>query len=296
MATRSRAQPPIPPETMLIILPKEYKSQLEERIRLGQIILGKTIKTRQDLQDAKSEFSEWNHYNSEFLKHSFNLPNNEYRTAYEKSGSYTGRFFITSNRETDEVGDHKKYVQAKIDALNKFANSSHFLKSAVEPAATSAVPQTAESSKSKKNKNVFIVHGHNDTVKEQVARTLSKLGLVPIILHEQANQGKTIIEKIEIHAAEAGYAVVLLTSDDLGHAKVSDKPQPRARQNVILELGLFIGFLGRGHVFILKEEGVEVPSDIDGVVYNPLDPGGAWKYLLGRELKMAGYKVTLDNL
>jgi predicted nucleotide-binding protein len=88
--------------------------------------------------------------------------------------------------------------------------------------------------------------------------------------------------------------VVLLTGDDVGGTQ-PDKLQPRARQNVILELGYFVGKLGRSQVCALRAEGVEIPSDFAGVVYHPLDAGGAWKFQLARELKAAGYAVDLND-
>ncbi len=124
-------------------------------------------------------------------------------------------------------------------------------------------------------KKVFLVHGHDDSARESVARFLEKLSLEPIILHEQPNEGKTIIEKVERHA-EVAHAVVLLTPDDVGAVTTeSENLQLRARQNVILELGYFLGKLGRNRVAALRKGELEKPSDYDGVIYIPLDPGGA---------------------
>lgn len=117
-----------------------------------------------------------------------------------------------------------------------------------------------------------------------------------MILHEQANEGRAIIEKFESHAADAAYAVVIATADDVGWAKDADTERPRPRQNVILELGFFFGRLGRARVALLYEEGVERPSDIDGVLYVPLDAAGAWKPALARELKAAGVGVDPSGL
>ncbi len=146
-----------------------------------------------------------------------------------------------------------------------------------------------------KNKKVFVVHGHNDIIKINVARTLEKLGLEPIILHEQPNTGKTIIEKFEAHS-NVGFAVILLTGDDLGKAEKDTDYKRRARQNVILEMGYFIGKLGRGKVCPLYENGVELPSDLYGLVYSPIDENDGWKYKLCDELKAAGYDVSKDKL
>lgn len=146
-----------------------------------------------------------------------------------------------------------------------------------------------------KNKKVFIVHGHNDTLKLDVARTLEKLKLQPIILHEQSNNGKTIIEKFE-KFSDVAFAIILLTADDLGNSKNIEHLNKRARQNVIFELGYFIGKLGRENVMTLKEDGVETPNDISGVVYTPYDLYGNWKTELAKELKSAGFKVDMNNL
>ena len=150
--------------------------------------------------------------------------------------------------------------------------------------------------KGSESRRVFVVHGHDEAARETVARFLERLKLVPVILHEQPNEGRTIIEKIEDHA-DVGFAVVLLTPDDVGAlATERDDLKPRARQNVILELGYFIGELGRERVCALKKGGVETPSDYDGVVYTELDEAGAWKIGLVKELKAAGFQVDANRV
>ena len=136
-------------------------------------------------------------------------------------------------------------------------------------------------------------------MKEGVARAVSKLGLEPIILHEQPNEGKTIIEKFEKHA-DVGFAIVLLSPDDKAFPKANDPATARfrARQNVILELGYFAGSLGRSRVFSLYRDGtdLELPSDVAGVVYSLYDGKGHWKLSLVQELKAAGYRVDANKL
>lgn len=149
-------------------------------------------------------------------------------------------------------------------------------------------------SKSNK-KDVFIVHGHNEELKEKVARTIEKLKLRPVILHEQSNEGKTIIEKIEKHS-NVNFAVVLLTYDDYGNVKSENKQNKRARQNVILELGYFIAKIGRENVMPLYEKGVELPSDIAGVLYTLIDDTENWKFRLVKELKSAGFTVDANDI
>jgi len=154
------------------------------------------------------------------------------------------------------------------------------------------VNENATSKNNRKTLNsrkVFIVHGHDKFYLEMVARFLEKIQIEVIILHEQANRGRTIIEKIEAHG-DVGFAVVLLTPDDTG-ARNGDEPRPRARQNVIMELGYFIAKLGRDKVCALKSNTIELPSDFDGVVYQNLDDGGGWRNALARELEEAGFEI-----
>ena len=148
------------------------------------------------------------------------------------------------------------------------------------------------------SKRIFIVHGHDEAMKQHVARSLTQLKLDPVILHEQPNKGRTIIEKFEEEAADVGFAVVLLSPDDEGRKSGDEAFYPRARQNVVLELGFFYGRLGRGRVVALHNDikGFELPSDISGVIYIPYDRRGAWRMALCKELKECGYEVSADDL
>jgi predicted nucleotide-binding protein len=143
------------------------------------------------------------------------------------------------------------------------------------------------------SRDIFLVHGRDDAVKESVARFLEKIDLHPVILHEQPNMGRTLIEKFEAHSSVC-FAIVLLTPDDVGGLASERKLSPRARQNVILELGYFIGKLGRALVCALYLEGVDLPSDIHGVLYVPYDAGGGWRLKLAAEIKAAGINVDLN--
>ncbi|MBX3490503.1 nucleotide-binding protein [Parvibaculum sp.] len=141
---------------------------------------------------------------------------------------------------------------------------------------------------------VFIVHGHDGEAREAVARFLEKLGFEAIILHEQASRGRTVIEKVEAHS-DVGFAIILLTPDDVGRAKDMTELEPRARQNVLLELGYFIGKLGRDRVLALKRGVVEIPSDFAGVVWESYE-GTGWKQSLAKELEAAGHKIDWNKV
>lgn len=146
-----------------------------------------------------------------------------------------------------------------------------------------------------KSNRIFIVHGHDGEARESVARFLNLVGLDPVILHEQANRGRTIIEKVEAHS-DVGFAVVLLTPDDEGKARGAGDLEARARQNVLLELGYFIGRLGRENVCALKRGELEIPSDFAGVVWTSMDAGNGWKQALGKELHAAGYQIDWNKV
>lgn len=143
---------------------------------------------------------------------------------------------------------------------------------------------------------VFVVHGHDEGAQQAVARFLEKLGLEPIILHEQVSRGKTIIEKIERYG-EVNFAVILLTPDDVGAAKAARKKlRPRARQNVIAELGYFVGRLKRERVCLLRKGDVEWPSDFAGAAYIELDDHEGWQKKLAKELNAAEMPGNFEKL
>lgn len=143
---------------------------------------------------------------------------------------------------------------------------------------------------------VFIVHGHNEEVKVKVARFIEKLGFEPIILHEQASSGNTIIEKIEEYS-NVGFGIVLYTPCDIG-AKQTETPElkSRARQNVVFEHGYLIGKIGRKNVCALVQGDIETPNDISGVVYVSMDNADAWHMQISKELKRSGYNVDMNKI
>lgn len=141
---------------------------------------------------------------------------------------------------------------------------------------------------------IFVVHGHDGEARETVARYLEGIGFEPVILHEQANRSRTIIEKIEANR-DVSFAVILLTPDDEGCVK-GGAPEPRARQNVLLELGYFMAHLGRENICALKRGTVEIPSDFAGVIWEAMDDNGGWKSALARELEAAGHHIDWNKV
>jgi predicted nucleotide-binding protein len=157
---------------------------------------------------------------------------------------------------------------------------------------------TMEQAEELVEESIFIVHGRDEELKQAVARAVEMLGLKAIILHEQPNEGRTIIEKFMDYGQVASFAIVLLSPDDVAYSgdEEEGKARFRARQNVILELGFFTGKLGRSRVLVIhgEAEKFEMPSDYSGVLFVPYDQKGTWRFELVRELKAAGYKADAN--
>lgn len=290
MAKRTTKTTAPPEPTHLTKSKGQFKAELQERIVEGEELLKRNIQTVEDFEKLKSDYSSWHDYNLELLKQSFNEPYNEYRKSYDQVGSWGG-IFIGGGRTSpaQELKEFNDKFNSKIDNLKKLVQKADLLKSS-EVEATVAVQDDQELNKSQ----VFIVHGHDDLAKVETARFIEKLGFEPIILHEQASSGQTIIEKIETYS-NVGFGVVLYTPCDIG-AKKGDETElrHRARQNVVFEHGYLIGKIGRENVAALVKGDVETPNDISGVVYISMD--NDWKLDLAKELRNSGYSVDMNKV
>ncbi|MBN3966500.1 nucleotide-binding protein [Pseudomonas gregormendelii] len=151
-------------------------------------------------------------------------------------------------------------------------------------------PVSAEGEQPFNRSQVFIVHGHDEIAKLEMASFVTALGLEPIILHMQASSGRTIIEKIE-HYSNVGFGIVLYTPCDIGYKVGNLNSNYRARQNVVFEHGYLIGKLGRDRVVAVVKGATETPNDISGVVYVSLDDQENWKEELIKEMRSLQYKV-----
>lgn len=198
----------------------------------------------------------------------------------------------------DSMGDSDYEIQGKFSrGLPKVIGVLEGLITFLEEKRSEVVPQSPSSPPlpQRDAKKVFVVHGHDEKHKQLVARFLEGMHLKPIILHEQVSAGLTLIEKIETHS-DVGFAIVIATHDDIGFSKKTpEKHEPRARQNVIWEWGYFVGLLGRNRVCALHDGAVNLPSDLQGLVWVPLDDNEGWKLKVYKELRAAGYDVSLDG-
>lgn len=165
----------------------------------------------------------------------------------------------------------KKRLQ---DAWNDYKGVSGAMAVAERPTAVAGGLQPPEAAT---NKKVFVVHGHDAASREQLELVIHKLGLDPFVLANTGGGGLTIIEALEREIGpkegQARFGIVLLTPDDLGYAKKDgpEKAEPRARQNVVLEMGMLVAAIGRSRVAILKKGHLEVPSDANGILYLPFN-------------------------
>jgi predicted nucleotide-binding protein len=285
--SRSRNEAPDNAAPQLRTSVQDAWDRLDAKIAAGKNMLQIAISDEATMKEAKAKFDSWSEFNGSLLEHLFttNGPATEYRRARAK---ILGRKSLL-----DRTEDFHEDVQDRIRKLESIRDRLELWEAPTSEVATlelsSLDPQETDS-------RIFIVHGHDEAAKESVARFIEHLlGTKPVILNEQAHQGITLIEKLERYR-NIGYAVVLLTPDDIGGVKDSERDslRLRPRQNVVLELGFFIGALGRDRVCTLYKREIEMPTDYVGSGYIAMDAGGGWKMGLARELKAANFAVDLN--
>jgi predicted nucleotide-binding protein len=292
MATRKNTTPPPKETAMLIISNADFVSKLEKRIEIGEELFNRTISTQDGLTTANSDYKLWTEYNFEMLKQVFNIENNDYKSSYVNAG-YNMMVGQLGEVQGNPGQSFKNKVKYKLDNLKSLLTRTELLKSQVNNNAHISV---ATPTKTLSKTEVFIVHGHDEAAKTKTARFIEKLGLKPIILHEQASGSKTVIEKIEAYS-NVGFGIVLYTPCDIGAKKEANHNlKNRARQNVVFEHGFLIGKIGRENVCALVKDEIETPNDISGVVYVKMDDEDAWHIKIARELRNSGYDIDMNKL
>jgi predicted nucleotide-binding protein len=255
------------------------------RLLNGQIGKGRDLLASRPL--AKDAYSQWELLTRNYLEKAFGRgsPNVASVRDVGKYGGFPG------NAGEQWWENHR--AESLTTQLTRLEGLVELLETELQLRGSSAItrPEPAAT-----GHRLFLVHGHDQAVLQEVARFLERLDQDIIILREQPNKGRTIIEKFEDYS-DVGFAVILLTSDDRGGSASAtlEEQRPRARQNVILELGYFLGRLGRSRVCALYREGVEIPSDYSGVLYLKLDPEGGWRLQLAKELRAAGLPVDMNK-
>jgi len=285
----SQRQPPERPLPQLRVPLAEAERLVGEQLDRGRELRDRAINDPSALGSAHSAYSTWVEYNRDLLRRI--LSTDEVATDFGRSARMMYAIGPSSLQEDlaeyrSDIGVHIRRLESARERLPLYAGPLAAPKVVGQPVASSA-----------DLRRVFVVHGRNLAAVDRVVRLLNDLSLDAVVLREQPNEGRTVIEKFEAHS-DVAYAIVVLTGDDIG-GLAGSKPEElrlRARQNVILELGFFIGRLGRKKVAALEEPGVERPSDIEGVLYVPFDAGDTWRLLLAKEIKAAGLSVDLNLL
>ena len=207
----------------------------------------------------------------------------------ERSAHYEEFLSIKFSPEFANSSQEQKR-DAIIAGLNRVAGVLESMIEEIQNYCDKEQPSVVRIESNSQSKQIFVVHGRDKSTKEAASKFLQELDLEPVILDEQASGGATIIEKFERYA-NVQYALVLLTPDDEGSLR-GENINPRARQNVIFEMGFFIARLGRERVIVLKRGEIEIPSDYAGVLCIELDDNDEWKKELIKELKNAGCEIT----
>lgn len=294
MATRKKtttSEPKLPAE--LLISRDDAKSKLQERIQKGLAIKQAQINSREALDEAKNEYSKWNSFNTELLKRIFST--DELAEEYSR---WIGIGVIAMREPSlgEKIADLYKDIDQKIHRIDSIIERLEL----IPLTKTAAAPQESESVRSPaKTKKVFVVHGHDEIAKTNLEVFLHEIGLEPVVLHRQADEGLTIIEKFEKHS-DVGYAFILLTPDEISYVKADEskddnkrQKEYRARPNVIFEFGYFVGKLGRSRVCCLYTGDVSLPSDISGMIYKKFTNGiEEVAYSIIKDLKASGYAIA----
>jgi predicted nucleotide-binding protein len=263
---------------ILLLLPQgEAQQKIAARIEIGRSILNTPIQSQDDLTRLQADRARWHSYNIDMLGGMFDsdAPVKEYNPK------------IPSLSDPENLYEEIQFFHRSVEwSLNRLRTILEKLELYKEADNLTSDPNPASGALT--GRDVFIVHGHAGREYE-VAHVIGEFGAKPVILKDELNLGSpTLIEKLEREAKRVGYAIVIFTPDDEGKSVKDKELRPRARQNVVLELGFFIALLGRDKVTILHDPKVEVPSDFGGVTYHPLDEGGAWKSRIEAELRAAG--------
>jgi hypothetical protein len=256
---------------------------LEDQIQKGEALLRRRPLPR----DA---YGAWDLVTRDVLERSFGRDSRHARTVLDVGKCDALPAEATADWWEQHDADLLDRRLSRLRALVEIVRAEHQLGAGPGSSAGGAHEAGAPGARSRR---VFLVHGHDHLALNQTARFLEKLGLETLVLRELPTRGRTVMEKFENYA-DVEFAVVLLTPDDRG-GPASDpveRQRARARQNVVFELGYFLGRLGRGRVCALHRGDVEIPSDFAGVLYVPLD--GEWRLPLAQELKAAGLPIDVN--
>lgn len=295
MASRRPSKSQTPQTALeLLVSRDEAKARLQERIEKGLELKQRGVDTKDAFDMLSNDFRKWDAFNSELLKRIFT--NVELAEEYD----YWGAMMVSMREPSlgEKIAKVFKDVDNKIHRLDSIIERLELIP-LNRPAQNSSADGQEELSSQQRTKKVFVVHGRDDVAKTSLEVFLHEIGLEPIVLHRQADEGMTIIEKFEKHS-DVDYAFILLTPDEIAYlSEEESKPdndrqkELRARPNVIFEFGYFVGKLGRSRVCCLYTGNVSLPSDVSGMIYkkyeNSIEEAA---YSIIKDLKASGYVIA----
>ncbi len=294
MATRRTSAPPIPKPLLELVMSRDdAKTRLQERIEKGLELKQRRVETRETLEALSNDYNKWDSFNTELLKRTFTT--DEMAKEYDSWGVVS--MLMREPSLGEKIAGVYKDIDKKIHRIDSIIERLELIP--LSETVQEAVPTQESQSAQTRTKKVFVVHGRDEIAKTNLEIFLHEVGLEPVVLHRQADEGMTIIEKFEKHS-DVGYAFILLTPDEVAYlASEASKPDSernkefRARPNVIFEFGFFVGKLGRSRVCCLYTGDVSLPSDISGMIYKRYEKSiEEVAYSLIKDLKASGYAIA----
>jgi predicted nucleotide-binding protein len=294
MATKRTSHAPTPKPVLELAMSRDdAKTRLQERIEKGLELKQRRVDTYETFEMLSNDYNKWDAFNSELLKRAFTT--DEMAKEYD----FWGAMAISMREPSlgEKIADVYKDIDKKIHRLDSIIERLELIPLSVAIKAVATAPEST--SPQPRTKKVFVVHGRDEIAKTNLEVFLHEVGLEPVVLHRQADEGMTIIEKFEKHS-DVGYAFILLTPDEVAYlASEETKPDAertkefRARPNVIFEFGYFVGKLGRSRVCCLYTGNVSLPSDVSGMIYKRYEKSiEEVAYSVIKDLKASGYAIA----
>ncbi len=295
MATRKSI---VPVQVTRLREPRKVAAEkIQARIQV-MIAADAEISSWDDLTRADEFLTRWDKYNGEMLAQMFTT--DQIASEYRHAG-WAGSISLGFHQPTlgDKVTNLTRDIAEKMSCLHSIIERLELIP--IEPGGATSV-QDVEHLRSMSGNRVFIVHGHDEGAKTATEAFLQRIGLEPVVLHRQPDGGATVIEKFEKYGGtDVDFALILLTPDEVSYLALDEAKddgsrdkKKRARPNVIFEFGYFVGKLGRNRVLCLLSGGVEIPSDLSGLLYKEyvrsIDEI-AWPMI--QEFKAAGLEVRV---
>ena len=294
MAAKKRTEAHDQGQLELKVSRESAREKLEDRMQKGRDLRERRVASSSEFDELSNEYYKWDSFNRQLLKTLFTTDELEREYA-----SWFGGLIAGERSLGQKIAERYQDIEDKVHRLDSISDRLEIIPLATSVMAESSQSPSRHQGTANLSKKVFIVHGRDEVAKTSLEVFVREIGLEPIVLHRQADEGMTIIEKFERHS-DVGYAFILLTPDEIAYFSVEDsKPdnerrkELRARPNVIFEFGYFVGKLGRSKVCCLYTGGVCLPSDVSGMIYKSYNSSiEEVGYSIQKDLKAAGYKLT----